>query len=190
MPAEAILGILAILAVAGAGYLLRPSRLRRLAREKARKAVAAAAPLAEVTGRDYLRASQVQEWLDRHRGYKRLSLTRRARRRLTPDPELKAAHDLVAGLFDRPWRWTAERNEAHVAARLDELDDWFTTRFPHPLTYEQRRAVVTDEDCNLVVAGAGSGKTAAILGKLAYLMEHRGVPPSDILVLALPRRGR
>lgn len=33
-------------------------------------------------------------------------------------------------------------------------------------------------------AGAGSGKTSAILGKLAYLMEQRAIPPSDILVLA------
>ena len=184
MPADVILGIIAFAAVAGTAYLLRPSRLRRLAVEKTRKAVDTAAPLTDITARDYLRTSQVQQWLDQHRGLERLALTRRARRRLTHDPELAAAYDLVAGLFDRPWRWTAERNEAFVHARLDELDDWFSTRLPYPLTDEQRRAIVTDEDNNLVVAGAGSGKTSAILGKLAYLMEQRGVPPSDILVLA------
>jgi DNA helicase IV len=185
MPAESILvGIVLFAAVAGAAYLLRPTRLRRLACEKAREAVATAAPLTTITDEDYLRASQVRQWLDRHPRYRRLALTRRARRRLARDPELQAAYDRVSGLYDRPWRWTAERNEAYVHARLDELDDWFATRLPYPLTDEQRRAVVTDEDNNLVVAGAGSGKTSAILGKLAYLMEQRGVPPTDILVLA------
>lgn len=185
MPAEEILiGIISLVGVAGTGYLRRPSRLRRIATEKARKAVAAAAPLVAITGQDYLRASQVREWVDLHPRYKRWQLTRRERRRLVHDPELKAAYDLVAGLFDRPWRWTEQRNEAYVQARMGELDHWFSTRLPYPLTDEQRRAVVTDEDCNLVVAGAGSGKTSAILGKLAYLVEKRGVPPSDVLVLA------
>lgn len=185
MPAEVILiGIISLAGVAGAGYLLRPSRLRRLASEKAREAVAAAAPLAAITAQDYLRASQLQQWLDLQPRYKRWALTRRERRRIARDPELKAAYDLVSGLFTDPRIWTSCRKEDFVEARLDELDDWFTTRFPYPLTDEQRRAVVTDEDCNLVVAGAGSGKTSAILGKLAYLVEKRGVPPSGILVLA------
>ncbi len=185
MPAESIvIGIVFLVGVAATGYLLRPSRLRRLALEKARTAIAAAAPLTPITGQDYLRTSQVRRWLDRHPRHKRGALTRWQRRRLKHHPELQAAYDEVSALFDRPWRWAAERNEAYVHARLDELDQWFATRLPYPLTHEQRRAVATDEDNNLVVAGAGSGKTSVILGKLAYLVEQRGVPPADILVLA------
>jgi len=63
-------------------------------------ACVAAAPLSAITGRDYLRASRVQEWLDLHPRHKRLSLTRRECRRLAHDPELNAAYDLLAGLFD------------------------------------------------------------------------------------------
>jgi hypothetical protein len=133
MPAEVILiGIISLVGVLGTGYLLRPRRLRRLACEKARTAVAAAAPLVAITGQDYLRASQVQQWLDLHPRYKRLVLSRRERRRLTRDSELKAAYDFVSGLFDFPRIWAAERNEAYVQAQFDDLDDWLTTRLPYP----------------------------------------------------------
>jgi len=37
------------------------------------------------------------------------------------------------------------------------------------------------------VAGAGCGKTAVMVAKLAYLIEERGISPNDILVLAFNR---
>ena len=39
------------------------------------------------------------------------------------------------------------------------------------LTEEQRHAVVKDEDSNLVIASAGSGKTSVIVAKAAWLIE-------------------
>ena len=38
----------------------------------------------------------------------------------------------------------------------------------HTLTEEQAHAIATDEDVTLVLAGAGTGKTAIITGKVAY----------------------
>lgn len=52
------------------------------------------------------------------------------------------------------------------------------------LDEDQRRAIVTDEKVNLVVAGAGSGKTLTICGKLKYLTEKQGISPSEILLLS------
>ena len=52
------------------------------------------------------------------------------------------------------------------------------------LTSEQAEAVVTDEDNTLVLAGAGSGKTAVITAKLTHLVEDLRVDQSRILVLA------
>ena len=37
---------------------------------------------------------------------------------------------------------------------------------------QQRDAVVTDEYSNLVIAGAGSGKTSVVVGKVKYLVER------------------
>ena len=69
-------------------------------------------------------------------------------------------------------------------ARMRELFDTIET---HPLTPEQRRAVVVDEDATLVLAGAGSGKTSVIVAKAAYLVQ-RGISHShEILLLAFGR---
>jgi len=53
-----------------------------------------------------------------------------------------------------------------------------------PLNTEQRIAIVHDEDANLIVAGAGTGKTSTIVGKVAYLLEKQLCRASEILLLA------
>ena len=55
------------------------------------------------------------------------------------------------------------------------------------LTDEQAVAIATNEDSTLVLAGAGTGKTAVITGKVAYLVRNEGVDPEEILVLAFNR---
>ena len=57
-----------------------------------------------------------------------------------------------------------------------------------PLTDEQARAIATDEDTTLVLAGAGTGKTSVIVGKLAHLICNQGVSPDEILVVAYNTR--
>ena len=49
---------------------------------------------------------------------------------------------------------------------------------------EQRESALTDEMANLVVAGAGSGKTLTICGKVAYLLNEKKVNPNEILLLS------
>ena len=56
------------------------------------------------------------------------------------------------------------------------------------LTDEQVRAIATDEDVTLVLAGAGTGKTSVIVGKIAYLVRNESVSARDILVLAFNRK--
>ena len=58
----------------------------------------------------------------------------------------------------------------------------------NPLTKEQAEAVVTDEDVTLVLAGAGTGKTSVIVGKVAHLIRNQHVQPDEILVLAFNRK--
>ena len=49
------------------------------------------------------------------------------------------------------------------------------------LNDKQRDAVISDDKRILVLAGAGSGKTKTLLQKLIYLIEEKGVSPSNIL---------
>lgn len=53
---------------------------------------------------------------------------------------------------------------------------------------DQVTAIASDEDNTLLVAGAGTGKTTTILGKLAYLIERVGVKTEDVLLLSFTGR--
>ena len=53
-----------------------------------------------------------------------------------------------------------------------------------PLTALQRRSVILNERRNLVVAGAGTGKTSVIVAKAGYLIKSGTCRPEDILLLA------
>ncbi len=51
-----------------------------------------------------------------------------------------------------------------------------------------QRQIVMDESQNLlVVAGAGSGKTLTILGKINYLIKYKNILPSEILCISFTR---
>jgi DNA helicase-2/ATP-dependent DNA helicase PcrA len=52
----------------------------------------------------------------------------------------------------------------------------------------QRRAVTATEGPLLVVAGPGSGKTAVIAGRAAYLIEHQQVVPPRVLAVTFTNR--
>lgn len=56
------------------------------------------------------------------------------------------------------------------------------------LDLEQRVAILTDEDYNLVIAGAGSGKSTTIIGKVKYLVEIKKINPKDILVISFTNK--
>lgn len=54
----------------------------------------------------------------------------------------------------------------------------------HLLDREQRKSIYDPARFNLVVAGAGSGKTTTILGKILYLLQSGFASPPEILVLS------
>ncbi len=55
------------------------------------------------------------------------------------------------------------------------------------LNEKQREAVVSEDNRILVLAGAGSGKTKTLLQKLIYLVEEKGVSPSNILAITFTK---
>jgi len=55
------------------------------------------------------------------------------------------------------------------------------------LDYQQTEIVLDDSKNLLVVAGAGSGKTLTILGKIYYLINYKNILPSEILCISFTR---
>lgn len=56
------------------------------------------------------------------------------------------------------------------------------------LDEDQRRAVITDEDYSLVIAGAGAGKTTMVAAKVKYLVERQQIDPNQILIISFTNK--
>ena len=54
----------------------------------------------------------------------------------------------------------------------------------YPLDTYQSRVVLSNEDNTLVIAGAGSGKSLTIIGKIIYLVNYCNIKPQDILCIS------
>ncbi|MBX9852978.1 MAG: ATP-dependent helicase [Cytophagaceae bacterium] len=71
---------------------------------------------------------------------------------------------------------------------LDETSSVQTTKTDlSGLNDSQRDAVISENKRLLVLAGAGSGKTKTLLQKLIYLIEEKGVSPSNILAITFTK---
>ncbi|WP_316831822.1 UvrD-helicase domain-containing protein [Pedobacter aquatilis] len=78
----------------------------------------------------------------------------------------------------------ADYNARFIRHELVEFGDFFAGLDSYPLSDEQMRAVVCDEDNNLVIAGAGTGKTTTISAKVAYILEKNLARAEELLVIS------
>jgi len=83
-----------------------------------------------------------------------------------------------------------EKNEKYIQSELQKYHGFFDDIEDHPLTKEQRRAIITEERHNLVVAGAGTGKTSTLIGKAGYILQKRFAEPHKILLISFARKVR
>jgi DNA helicase-4 len=87
-------------------------------------------------------------------------------------------------------RLVREANAAFVAREMTVFQQFFDTVEKKPLTSAQRRACIINEDNNLVLAGAGTGKTSTMIGRTGYLLASGQVQPDQVLMLAYARKAR
>lgn len=94
-----------------------------------------------------------------------------------------------SSLMDNFYEQVDHFNDDFINTNLTELKDYFDnilkTVDPNVLLdEEQRRAVLTDDDYCLLIAGAGAGKTTTMAAKVKYLVEKQHVSPDDIIVIS------
>ena len=75
-------------------------------------------------------------------------------------------------------------NRRFLARELDERRELLDSVEKTPLSAEQREAVCRDDDRNLVVAGAGSGKSSVMVAKAALIAERGDARYDQILMVA------
>jgi DNA helicase-4 len=78
----------------------------------------------------------------------------------------------------------AQLRKKYERKQLTLRDDFYNNVESHPLTLEQRLAVIRDNDKNLVLAAAGTGKTSVMIAKSLDLIARGLAKPEKILLLA------
>ena len=77
-----------------------------------------------------------------------------------------------------------QRNEEFVNKKISDYSKDFDLIERYPLTLEQKRAVVHEEDNILLIASAGSGKSSTLIAKIYYLIKEGRYKQSEILAFA------
>ena len=147
--------------------------------------------LAEVRhldGSTYLRASRFQT-LATIPASERELLSRAIHDSLV-DPSWRQEAALLARLARDPERFRASVNERYRKSERPLARESLNATLPFELNDSQVEAAITADDCTLVLAGPGTGKTATVLAKLAHLRGRRAIPAAEILILAYNRRAR
>ena len=100
------------------------------------------------------------------------------------DPLHKELLETVETL-KQPGTYLQEMHNAHfINQELLTYKSFFDTVEKMPLTDKQREAVIINEKANLIIAGAGSGKTSVMVARVGYIIKKYGIKPEEILLLA------
>lgn len=91
-------------------------------------------------------------------------------------------------IFSNFDNFIASYNQKYVTTQKEKLEQYFDDIEGKKLDDQQRTALITDEYSNLIIAGAGSGKTLTILGKVKYLVEKKNIAPKEILLLSFTKK--
>jgi DNA helicase IV len=137
------------------------------------------------SGEHYVRASAHQALVDRARSA--LGALTPSRWRLWGNAADQLLEQRIQAAVATAEQRRSEANAIAVRSATTRFKELFDHIEKQPLTDAQRRACVMEDENNLVLAGAGTGKTSVVLGRIAYLLSSQRAAPNEILALAYNR---
>lgn len=81
----------------------------------------------------------------------------------------------------------SERNRLWLERERQNWEVLFAQCESSPLNLSQQYAVLMNDDHNLILAGAGSGKTSVLTARVAYLLQSHQAQAEEMLLLAFGR---
>ncbi len=133
----------------------------------------------KVLRKDYITYIQKDEIKDKY-----MELYNTLPRNIKNEDILKEFIETYSRLGELVKKW----NEEFVEKELENNEELFDNIDGKSLDKQQRMAVVVDEMNNLVLAGAGSGKTLTISAKVKYLVDKKNIKPDEILLISFTRK--
>lgn len=130
----------------------------------------------------YFRHSQLTAWLESVRPLQHFVQHKHRSDYLSVNAGMAASTIEMALINSEAQR--DSHNEQYTVSQLEKYKAYFDRVESKPLSIPQRRACVQHDDSNLVLAGAGTGKTSTMVGKAGYLIESGEAQPEEILMLA------
>ncbi|WP_262964031.1 UvrD-helicase domain-containing protein [Methylobacter psychrophilus] len=133
-------------------------------------------------GKHYIRQALAEQWLSQHQ-----SLSDSLKRKDCFDyltEEALQNYQRISPLLEPGLQHINVLNQAFVKQQVGKYRAFFDQVESNPLTEQQRKACVIDEQNNLILAGAGTGKTSTMIGRAGYLVKAGLAQPQQILLLA------
>lgn len=115
-------------------------------------------------------------------------LLEQARKYGVLSPNEHAWHESLSSFTCEGLQYFEKLNQLFTEREISKYQSLFDKIESKPLTYAQRKACVVNEQFNLVLAGAGTGKTSTMIARTAYLIVANLASPSQILMLAYARK--
>jgi DNA helicase-4 len=100
------------------------------------------------------------------------------------EKRLPKVMESVAQWYRQPSHFLSQRNYLWMEGEKGCWLSLFDRIEPSPLNDSQQSAVLLNDDYNLVLAGAGSGKTSVLSARVAYLIESGLAQADQILLLS------
>jgi len=133
---------------------------------------------------EYFSGHQMETWVNNHKPLNKLNNLMSEIVEVSP---LFEQISEIKKVLENPPGWREKKNKKFLKTEKRKFKKFFDNIEEHPLTEKQRDAILSNDNRCLTVAGAGTGKTSTVVGKVGYLLKTQWCRPSEILLLSFSR---